>query len=74
MNDMASKGGGAFDRLLVAGALVFSLGLVWLTTGEATVVAAFGGGLLVLGTLALLVTGRRRPRSEERRVGKECRL
>ena len=37
------------ERLLVGAALAVSLGLVWLGTNSAPMVAAFGAGLIGLG-------------------------
>jgi two-component system cell cycle sensor histidine kinase/response regulator CckA len=45
----AAERRGAVDWLLVAGALVASLVLIWAITREPLVVAAYGAGLVVLG-------------------------
>src|SRR5437868_650848 len=49
---------GPADGLLVAGALVASLALIWAITREPLVAAAYGAGLLVLGGIAYVLTGR----------------
>ncbi|MBV1691777.1 response regulator [Novosphingobium sp. G106] len=52
------------DWMLVAGALVLSLLLIWAITREPVVAAAFGAGILVLGGVAFALT-RRRPVEKE---------
>ncbi|MBW8752588.1 MAG: PAS domain-containing protein, partial [Sphingomonadales bacterium] len=49
---------GPADGLLVAGALVASIALIWAITREPLVAAAYGAGLLVLGGIAYVLTGR----------------
>jgi len=55
---------GPADWLLVAGALIASLLLIWGITREPLVAAAFGAGLVVLGAAAYALT-RRRPVEKE---------
>ena len=50
---------GQKEWLLVAAALIVSLALVWFVSGQALIVAAYGGGLVVLGALARVVSLRR---------------
>jgi two-component system cell cycle sensor histidine kinase/response regulator CckA len=51
-----ASGRGPADWLLVAGALVASMALIWAITREPLVVAAYGAGLIVLGGLAYVLT------------------
>ena len=48
------------DAVIVGGALLASVILIWVVTGRASVAAAYGGGLLVLGALARVLS---RPRA-----------
>lgn len=48
------------EALVLAAALLTSLALLWFVTGQALVVAGFGGGLIALGGIAW-VLGNRRP-------------
>ena len=59
---MTSEGlaGRRLDILLVGGALVASVILIWMVTGQAMVAAAYGGGLLALGGIAYALS---RPRT-----------
>ena len=59
---MTSEGlaGRRLDILLVGGALVASVILIWMVTGQAMVAAAYGGGLLALGGMAYALS---RPRT-----------
>ncbi len=68
---MTSAAGGLDDRrrfgadwLLVGGALVASLMLLWFVTHEPLVVAGFGGGLIALGALARTIALRRAPQQD----------
>lgn len=67
---MTSGGGGTHetrnrtDWLLLIAALVASVGILWLASGEPLVVAGFAGGMLGLGALAWLLAGRRAPVQE----------
>ena len=49
------------EWLALSAALFASLGVLWLVTDDALLVAGFGGGLLGLGTLAWLLAGRKPP-------------
>ncbi len=55
---------GRNDWLLVGGALVASLVLLWFITRQPLVVAGFGGGVIALATIANVLTKRRAPERE----------
>ncbi|MFA7601364.1 MAG: response regulator [Novosphingobium sp.] len=60
----AASNRGLADWLLVGGALVLSLGLIWAVTREPLAVIAYGAGLLGLGAVAYVLT-RDRPVAKE---------
>ena len=57
--------GQSLDRLLVGAAVLASVALLWLVTRDWVVTLAFAGGLLTLGTVAVLLAARVRPREEK---------
>ena len=54
----ADRGPVRLETALVGGALVVSVGLIWLVAGGALVPLAYAGGVAVLGSLALLLSRR----------------
>ncbi len=64
LSDSAPRAGGRLDVAMVALALLASLALIWLVTGEAVAVAAFAAGLVGLGALVLVLC-RGRPAAAE---------
>ncbi len=54
------------DRIVLGGALLISLAVVWIATGQAVAAAGFAAGLLALGAIVWAVTRvRREPREVE---------
>ncbi|MCT2400714.1 ATP-binding protein [Novosphingobium mangrovi (ex Huang et al. 2023)] len=64
MKPLPDRTGRLPDALVVALALVFSVALVWLVSGDGVLATVFMAAMVVFAALAWFVTGRRQPEAE----------